>query len=169
MCGTWDEMIAIVVGPLGTVPKGLGEETGDNWKSMGKSRPSILHYWDRSEFSEECKRPEEVGCQTPMKDSQLTLVWKLANNKGQTLLKQKYTRHRAEMSPGDLMRFAVTQAPVINHLLTLMWKTFKGVRVKTIQTTALSKSAWIPRRVQGICCHSNSGEKPPASAGGENP
>ena len=29
-------------------------------------------------------------------------------------------------SPGDLRRFAVTQTPVKNHQLTLMWKTLKG-------------------------------------------
>ena len=28
-------------------------------------------------------------------------------------------------SPGDLRRLAVTQTPVKNHQLTLMWKTFK--------------------------------------------
>ena len=31
-------------------------------------------------------------------------------------------------SPGDLRRLAVTQTPVKNHRLTLMWKTFKGVK-----------------------------------------
>ena len=30
-----------------------------------------------------------------------------------------------EMSPGDLRRLAVTQTPVKNHRLTLMWKTLK--------------------------------------------
>ena len=30
-----------------------------------------------------------------------------------------------EMSPGDLRRLAVTQTPVKNHQLTLMWKTLK--------------------------------------------
>ena len=28
--------------------------------------------------------------------------------------------------PGDLRRLAVTQTPVRNHQLTLVWKTFKG-------------------------------------------
>ena len=32
-----------------------------------------------------------------------------------------------EKSPGDLRRLAVTQTPVRNHRLTLMWKTWKGV------------------------------------------
>ena len=32
-----------------------------------------------------------------------------------------------EESPGDLRRLAVTQIPVWNHQLTLMWKTRKGV------------------------------------------
>ena len=31
----------------------------------------------------------------------------------------------SETSPGDLRRLAVTQTPVKNHLLTLMWKTLK--------------------------------------------
>ena len=30
-----------------------------------------------------------------------------------------------ETSPGDLMRLAVTQTPVKNHQLTLMWKTLE--------------------------------------------
>ena len=30
-----------------------------------------------------------------------------------------------ETSPGDLRRLAVTQTPVKNHQLTLMWKTLK--------------------------------------------
>ena len=30
-----------------------------------------------------------------------------------------------ETSPGDLRRLAVTQTPVENHQLTLMWKTLK--------------------------------------------
>ena len=30
-----------------------------------------------------------------------------------------------EKSPGDLMRFTVTQTPVRNHRLTLVWKTLK--------------------------------------------
>ena len=36
-------------------------------------------------------------------------------------------------------------------------------RVETIQTTALLKSARLPRRMLEICCHSN--EKPSANAG----
>ena len=33
-----------------------------------------------------------------------------------------------EKSPGDLRRFAVTQTPVENHQLTLVWKTLKRVK-----------------------------------------
>ena len=33
-----------------------------------------------------------------------------------------------EKSPGDLRRLAVTQTPVKDHRLTLMWKTLKGVK-----------------------------------------
>ena len=32
-----------------------------------------------------------------------------------------------EESPGDLKRLAVTQTPVRNHQLTLVWKTRKGI------------------------------------------
>ena len=35
-----------------------------------------------------------------------------------------------EMSPGDLRRLAVTQTPVKNHQLTLMWKTLKEKIIK---------------------------------------
>ena len=31
-------------------------------------------------------------------------------------------------TPGDLKKLAVTQTPVINHQLTLVWKTRKGVK-----------------------------------------
>ena len=31
-----------------------------------------------------------------------------------------------EKSPGDLRRVAVTQTPVKNHQVTMMWKTLKG-------------------------------------------
>ena len=41
-------------------------------------------------------------------------------------------------------------------------------RVETIQTTALLRSAWIPRRVEETYCHSNSSEKPLANAGVKN-
>ena len=33
-----------------------------------------------------------------------------------------------EKCPGDLKRLAVTQTPVRNHQLTLVWKTLKGVK-----------------------------------------
>ena len=33
-----------------------------------------------------------------------------------------------EKSPGDLRRLAVTQTPVEDHQLTLVWKTLKGVK-----------------------------------------
>ena len=32
-----------------------------------------------------------------------------------------------EKNPGDLRRFTVTQTPVRNHQLTLVWKTQQGV------------------------------------------
>ena len=35
----------------------------------------------------------------------------------------KMTGQNPETSPGDLRRLAVTQTPVKNHQLTLMWKT----------------------------------------------
>ena len=37
-----------------------------------------------------------------------------------------------EMSPGDLKRLAVSQNPVGNHQLMLVWKTLKGVNNDTI-------------------------------------
>ena len=39
-----------------------------------------------------------------------------------------------------------------------------GGQVETIQTTALLKTARIPRRVLEICCHSISSERPSALA-----
>ena len=44
-----------------------------------------------------------------------------------------------EMSPGDLRRLAVTQTPVKNHQLTLMWKTLKKKK-KTTTTTTTEKT-----------------------------
>ena len=41
-------------------------------------------------------------------------------------------------------------------------------REETIQTTALLRSVRILRRVQEICCHSNSSEKPSANTGVKN-
>ena len=41
----------------------------------------------------------------------------------------------SETSPGDLRRLAVTQTPVKNHQLTLMWKTLKEQITIIIETT----------------------------------
>ena len=35
-----------------------------------------------------------------------------------------------EKSPGDSRRFVVTQNPVKNHQLTMVWKTRKGITIK---------------------------------------
>ena len=41
-------------------------------------------------------------------------------------------------------------------------------RVGTVQTTALLRSARIPRRLKETCCHSNSSERPSANADVKN-
>ena len=64
---------------------------------------------------------------------------------------------------------------VIGALSTVTKGLIKGLEdleirgeVKTIQTTALLRSAIVLRRVLEICCHSNSSEKPSANAGVKN-
>ena len=71
-----------------------------------------------------------------------------------------------EKSPGDLRRLAVTQTPVKDHQLALVWTTLKGVndddnkklekleireRIESIQTIVLLRSAIILRKVLETC------------------
>ena len=64
---------------------------------------------------------------------------------------------------------------VISALRTILKGFVRGLeeleirgQVKTIQTTALLRSARIQRRVQETCCQSNSSERPSANAGVKN-
>ena len=57
-----------------------------------------------------------------------------------------------EKSPWDLWRFAVTQTPVKDRQLMLLWK-------------AHNEESW---RLEETCCHSSSSEKPSANAGVRN-
>ena len=54
-----------------------------------------------------------------------------------------------ETSPGDLRRLAVTQTPVKNHQLTLMWKTLKEQNNNNNNNNEKEET----------CCHSNSSER----------
>ena len=42
-----------------------------------------------------------------------------------------------EKSPGDLRRLAVSQTPVKDHRLMLMWKTLKGVKIITMRSARI--------------------------------
>ena len=70
--------------------------------------------------------------QNPVKDLQLTLVGKThkdleVGRRVETIQNDSIAEdsQNPETSPGDLRRLAVTQTPVKNHQLTLMWKTLE--------------------------------------------
>ena len=51
-----------------------------------------------------------------------------------------------EKNPGDLRSLAVTQSPVKNHQLTLLWKILKGVKSQGINLTSkivIHSSKWM--------------------------
>ena len=60
-----------------------------------------------------------------------------------------------EKSPGDLRRLVVTQTPVKNHQLTLVWKTLKSEQINIDRNTEKSPGNFL----------SDYSEKPSANAG----
>ena len=73
----------------------------------------------RAEYWEESWRLEETCCHSNSSE-------KLSANTG-VKNSQKSSGQNTEKSPGDLKRLAVTQTPVKNYRLTLVWKTLKRV------------------------------------------
>ena len=76
--------VPIVIGALGTIPKGLIKEL------------------------------EDLEIKGQVETIQTLSITRISQN--------------TEKSPGDLRRLAVTQTPVRNHQLTLVGKSFKGVK-----------------------------------------
>ena len=70
--------------------------------------------------------------------------------------------HNTEKSPGDLRRLAVTQSPVKDHQLTLMWKTLMS---DNNNNNNYYEESW---RLEETFCHLYSREKPLANAGVKN-
>ena len=66
------------------------------------------------------KRLEDLEIRGQVETIQITAIIEISQN--------------TEKSPGDLRRFAVTQTPVKDHQLMLMWKNSQGVIIIMIET-----------------------------------
>ena len=105
-------VIPILIGALGTIPKQLVrglEELEIEWRAETIETTALLR---RTTILRRVLDFEEICCHSNEKPS---------------------VGMKSSQSPGDLRRLVVTQTPVRNHQLTLMWKALKK-RMQQIST-----------------------------------